>query len=507
MDKKNIDNIAIVGAGPVGIFLAYLLVSKGKTVNLYEAGDFGIESDALNLSKYIFKTKSKIPSGVHMVGGASNLWHGRISEFSTTAFNRIDRNGDREWPISEEKINLAWSQFWDLIHPSGQRDFEFSASNFEAALKDVGRNLELKLFRFCDPEYFKRLLSDVLQSDKFKLFTNSTCLRIEHVASGSNDEFVDVVVKNSNASDTTIRRHGAVILAGGCMQSTALILRSDEIMENLTKPSLVGSNLMEHFDGYVGTLQIKKNHNKKLTKLIMCDERRLPQRDFGIGITLTSEPTNSISQNPDFHLEIVSWRKTYLFDLNLNVFSNLSPHQYKSLFFLERVLKKFPSEIRKLCFRIRRVEEYSVWLKGEEFTNQDSNLRLPSSLDPNKLDLIYNHRVSKYSKTRMRKALTSISKELEIQNLGKFRMHKYLIINRFFYTGPNFHPMGTLRLGTDSKNSVTSPDFSIHGSPRVFAMNSGIFPNGSNHNPTAMVLALSIILTDSLTIENQTSQD
>jgi malate/lactate dehydrogenase len=71
-------NIGLIGAGPVGIFLSYLLVQKGHKVTLYEAGNTESETRNLNLSHYIFKTKSKIPSGVHRVGGGSNLWKRRV---------------------------------------------------------------------------------------------------------------------------------------------------------------------------------------------------------------------------------------------------------------------------------------------------------------------------------------------------------------------------------------------------------------------------------------------
>ena len=68
-----IKDFALVGAGPVGIFLSHLLVQKGYKVTLYEAGGRDSENLSLNLNRYIFKTKSKIPNGVHRVGGASNL--------------------------------------------------------------------------------------------------------------------------------------------------------------------------------------------------------------------------------------------------------------------------------------------------------------------------------------------------------------------------------------------------------------------------------------------------
>jgi len=81
-DDQEVKDFALIGAGPVGIFLSHLLVSKGHRVVLYEAGDRDAETINLNLDDYVFKTKSKMPSGVHRVGGASNLWKRRVSEFS-----------------------------------------------------------------------------------------------------------------------------------------------------------------------------------------------------------------------------------------------------------------------------------------------------------------------------------------------------------------------------------------------------------------------------------------
>ena len=63
MDNSNPDvkNFGLIGAGPVGIFLSFLLIEKGYKVTLYEAGSRDSESTNLNLSNYVFKTKSKMP--------------------------------------------------------------------------------------------------------------------------------------------------------------------------------------------------------------------------------------------------------------------------------------------------------------------------------------------------------------------------------------------------------------------------------------------------------------
>ena len=156
-------------------------------------------------------------------------------------------------------------------------------------------------------------------------------------------------------------------------------------------------------------------------------------------------------------------------------------------------MKKLPSELRKVIFNLSSTQIYSAWLKGEELPFPDSQLMISNESDPRKVKLIYNHRVSKESKILMRRRLLEFSAHLKVNNLGRLRIHSYFHFNSLFYTGPNFHPMGSLRMGSDPKESVIGRDFAFHNSPHVYAVNSGVFPNGSNHNPTAMVLALSLV--------------
>jgi flavin-dependent dehydrogenase len=74
-------NIAIVGAGPVGIYFAKLCIDKGYKVTLIESENLNGESSHLSRKKYVFPSPSAIPEGVHKIGGGSTQWRGRISEF------------------------------------------------------------------------------------------------------------------------------------------------------------------------------------------------------------------------------------------------------------------------------------------------------------------------------------------------------------------------------------------------------------------------------------------
>ncbi len=67
-------NIAIVGAGPVGIYFAKLCIDKGYKVTLIESGNLNEESSHLSRKKYVFLSPSAIPEGVHKIGGGSTQW-------------------------------------------------------------------------------------------------------------------------------------------------------------------------------------------------------------------------------------------------------------------------------------------------------------------------------------------------------------------------------------------------------------------------------------------------
>ena len=146
--ERECRNFGLVGAGPVGIFLSYLLVEKGHKVTLYEAGNNKSETRNLNLSHYIFKTKSKIPSGVHRVGGASNLWKRRVSEFSSEVFNRLDNGGKRIWPIDFQELQIANGKLFNYLDASGLRDHEFLESYLSEVEGELAHLVSLNLYRF-----------------------------------------------------------------------------------------------------------------------------------------------------------------------------------------------------------------------------------------------------------------------------------------------------------------------------------------------------------------------
>jgi choline dehydrogenase-like flavoprotein len=54
------------------------------------------------------------------------------------------------------------------------------------------------------------------------------------------------------------------------------------------------------------------------------------------------------------------------------------------------------------------------------------------------------------------------------------------------------HLMGGCNMGSDPARSVVSPGFRLHGSERIYAADSSVFPNAPGINPALTIMALSV---------------
>ena len=55
-----------------------------------------------------------------------------------------------------------------------------------------------------------------------------------------------------------------------------------------------------------------------------------------------------------------------------------------------------------------------------------------------------------------------------------------------------YHHMGTTRMGTDPRTSVTDPDGRVHGLANLWVAGSSLFPTGGWANPTLTIVALAL---------------
>jgi glycine/D-amino acid oxidase-like deaminating enzyme len=103
-------DVAVIGSGPVGLYLSLLLAKRGFRVVIIEAGGLGIESSHLNQTKYLFNTPSSLPKNAHMFGGGGNLWFRRIGEFLKRDFLPVSGVREECWPIEYDQLSVYASE-------------------------------------------------------------------------------------------------------------------------------------------------------------------------------------------------------------------------------------------------------------------------------------------------------------------------------------------------------------------------------------------------------------
>ena len=488
-----IESYVVVGAGPVGIVISYLLLKQGKKVVLTEAGDFNTESSLLSRNSYEFKSKSKIPEFVHLVGGGSTQWHGRVGQFATCDYSS-NSSRPQEWPHDFSTLNEYFQKFFNLVLNDSMLDSDFL--NNQTFLQEIKEELpscfDFRLYRFSNLQIYNKLLDESLLNENFTLKTNFFCTEIFLFSDSSYKlEYLNNLGKKS------IIHSNNIIVACGTLQSTALLLRSDSI-QFPAREKFLGHNLMEHFDGFVGSLVIKKRNKNLVNLFCLTFDRKLQNQNYGIGLSLHSDKIKE-KGFPNIHLEITKYKKKFIFEPRTNIL-NVSPTKRAILYFIERIIRKILDPFLFAYDMLIRQNRYSVWIKGEEFPNYNSTLSLSELTDQYGIrKLKYSHEISNITSTKIREELKYFSKKLDEFNLGMFRPYRHLMLSRLkFYVGPNWHPMGSTVMGSDPLNSVCDANLEIYGNKNLYLLNAGIFPTGSNQNPTAMVMAHAFKLVDHL---------
>ena len=281
------------------------------------------------------------------------------------------------------------------------------------------------------------------------------------------------------------------------MQTTALLERSKEVFRKLTN-LVLGKYLTEHLEGYVGTVIVKKSDEKFLFKKLSLNENNIAISDYdGIGVALSLKNVDFIDQlNVQYEFRKLM-PKPYFFAKvkNICIYSKI-PTLIRILLITERIIKFAFRKVRRMIDTILRINRYSVYIKSEEVPFINSSLHL----DINSCkDLVYSHKVSGKTFELLRKNINDFQKSFNMAFDANLKLYREIqdpySLQDFF--GPNWHPMGTAKMGLESSSSICDSNLQVHGVDNLYLISGAVFPTGSNTNPTFTVLALANRLVES----------
>jgi hypothetical protein len=487
--------ICVIGAGIIGNHLAMELLDRGHQVLVIEAGGFDFETELLGYKDYRFETPSMLPANVHRVGGGGNYWIGRIGEFLVKDFLPLPRIRDESWPFEKVELDPYYRLVYKKLGHEALLDSEFITKHF-ADLIQVPSGLGLRPIRYTEPHLLRKSFLTAMNHHNFELLEGTLVTSIKR-ANQVKRPIISTVSADGVESSLEVR---SIIVAGGALQSARLFLNSKGI-HNSSNHTSAGSYLMEHLDGYVGEVEVTRRNRTFIRDVSLDSDRKIrwgSKLDCGLSLILGSLEKEGLDQlNVGF--EIVDKAVKYRFAPGVNgLTTNSRGLHYKFLFFGERIIQKIfggLAQIVRVRFLGRHI--YSVWLKAEELPNRNSTVRV----DPESGKLIYRHEVSLETSFEVRKALHEFESLLTRENLGKVKFYNDVLDpSKNLTLRPNWHPMGTLRMGEPGE-SVVDWDLKIHGEEDIYILSSAVFPTGSNQNPVFTTLALGTRLAEHLSKE------
>lgn len=467
--------IAIVGAGPIGIYVSGLLLNQGHTVHLFESGDYKHESRFLNHDSYKFKAKSAMPKNVHRVGGGSNFWHARFGEFLINDFLTLPSLKISGWCLKKSSLKEHYKIVAKELSGKAFSDEEYIKKNFYLQKELLNEKLDLRVFRFADHYSF---VSKVIELENNLNFTLHLRTKVENIEHLSNKSKILLTVRNEKSLQKMSFNY--VIITSGTLQSTKLILQSPSLLTE-SNAKFAGIGLMEHLEGFIGLMRVPDASMPKVNMFSLTKNNRLHNLEAGLGIRLNSDIQKEF-EIPSCHIEIRPRPRP----IRTSKYLFRSP-VHNPLYYLERFLRKIYEILAQFYDRLLGRFTFGVWLKSEEFANRGSTLSLDSSKD----SLVYDHQVSNLSYDQLYKAINllipEVEKNLEVSiDLFRWVQRRSKNVNLEI----NWHPMGTLPMGVDPTTHICDNNLEVHGKNRVFILSPAIFNRGSNGNPTFTTLAL-----------------
>jgi hypothetical protein len=486
-------NIAIVGAGPVGIYFAKLCIDKGYKVTLIESGNLNEESSHLSRKKYIFLSPSAIPEGVHKIGGGSTQWRGRISEFLPEDFYKTYSKQKFNWPFDKTELDRHYKKLYKFLNVGELSDSEILNKYFSNESRKIPSGLTLRIFRFCKADSFISLYNSIKSHPNLEILDNHFCNKINHSAT---DNILSLELIHES-SKSILRNFDKIAIACGTLQSTALLERSKEVFKK-SENLVLGKYLTEHIEGYIGTVKVKNSNEKSLFKRLSLNENNVAINEYdGIGVAFSLRNISYIDQlNVQYEFRKLMPKPFFFAKVKNSHIYSKAPTLIRTLLITERIIKYVFRIFKHKFDTLLRINRYSIYIKSEEVPFVNSTLRLDSNSGN---ELVYSHKVSSKTFELLRENISNFQKSFNNAFDASFKLYREIQDSSSFQNsfGPNWHPMGTAKMGLESSNSICDSNLQVHGIDNLYLISGAVFPTGSNTNPTFTVLALANRLVES----------
>ena len=498
----------IVGTGIAGQLVASKLINSGLEICILESGaetrnpslDFlnKFEASALNFRKDFLNR-------VREVGGACNLWAGRMMRLSREDIEARPWLGLNGWPIEYEELESFYNQVDDLFGIVNSWNhkckFPFPDHTYEHVIENARSVWAKKTPRFnVKSNYWK----EISRSNHTDIFLNCTVINLEYQK--NRDVLVNCIHGDANIS---FKSKYVVVASGGIENARILLDSKDDSGRFFNSMNTnIGHYFMDHPTyvtpslSLVNSLPISTLNQKSFYNSTLKDGikfKRKVQSENGL-----TNPYIEISMHIGENAEKAMANIVALYKSRVvSEYLGLNPAdimQAINSIYLMNPIEKFPHFVRQSYDYLFRKIRNNMIGDGIVFSHHIENL--PSYQNYiKKLE-----RKNKYGCSEIEINWTIGEPELKSSERLIAESIKYfkligVIDNNIEVPKINLskindasHHMGTTRMSSTSSDGVVDKNLRLWGVNSIFVAGSSVFPSTGHANPTYTIAALSIRL-------------
>jgi choline dehydrogenase-like flavoprotein len=533
-------DVAIVGAGAMGVALAIRLAGKAGRVLLIEAGDERFRP-ADNLR--FFKAE-RVDDPRHgptelyrrrMLGGTTSVWGGRCIPFDREDFLPTpERPG---WPMEFDEVNVHVPKALAFLD-AGEPEFSANAALPDPPLPidDLPADLSLdRIERYSKPTNVWRKWRETLtRSVDVTVVQQAVCTEV--LDDPTAGRVVGLEIRTPSGGRHKILAQAVVLACGGFETPRLLLVSRTSHPHGLGNDrDLVGRHYMAHLvssaenvgalqfsaagstrafdfartrDGVYGRRMIllspEARRRERLPNIVFRPSRP-PMDDASHGNSVLSAMflTRSLLIPPEYARSLAAkfgslpslqaWREH-----GSNIIADIPGlMRFSRNFLARRVLasRKLPS-----VFLYREDGAYPLEFNAEQLPNPDSRVKLGEQIDSLGMPrLVVQWRYYDAELDAICRAFRVLASAIAESGLGEVQLQPDLRASVAQALVPQGgHHIGTTRMGADASSGVVDPNCEVWSIRGLFVAGTSVLPTSGFVNPTLTALALAFRLAEHL---------
>lgn len=520
----NDSDVCVVGAGPVGLALAFKLESLGLTVTLLEMGG-GSNAESSSRADVEFRNGHHAASAAVSrpgIGGTSALWGGRCVAFDDLDFERREHVPHSGWPISHAEISRYYHEAFAFLGCSVEdlRPIDFGVSDASVRTDAVERWSRQPSL---GPVYAERLAASA------HIHVLPEACVTEILLEADQQQVQALKVRRRGQTFEVSAKH--YVLAGGGLENARLLLALAERSPPLAAAAgpTLGGFYQGHLTGYIALLQLDKPRDA-LALTFRKDSKGLSIRQ-----RLQIAPAMQLDRqllNTVFWIDAISIADPvhgsgvlsvcYLFLAATGLYRRMSRGLAPTARGLRHIDKKrhwknVKEDLRSpgallraagLLLRRRAAGDrhtlinpkgrYLLRYHAEQVPNPESRVALRRSNDPQApAALSVDYRVVDQDIDSVLQSHDIIDDWLRRNGLGRLEYlhdasHRRQAVMDQAFDG--YHQIGLTRMASDPSEGPADTDCRFRGVSNLHLGGSCLFPTGGHANPTLPAVALALRL-------------